>query len=280
MTAWLDERLDELRVLPHVVAYEWRKASAFRLGLVIREVLRGLGRPVVALFVYVAMFASLPANVKDIGGYSLHQLIGYLVWTSVIYKCLTDERSLDVAEQIFDGYITKYLVMPIGFFTLVLGRFVQLTGLQLIASVLFWCAGAALLPEYWPYPSSAGAFASACVLVLLGAYCYLLAHFILSCLAFWLDVVWSLVHMFRFVASFVSGLLVPIALMPDAVNEAFRFLFPYWTLFAPAELLLGRMPVADAYAGVLVLCAWIASLQAIAAITWRRGIARFAGAGA
>jgi ABC-2 type transport system permease protein len=270
--------LDELRVLPHVVAYEWRKASAFRLGLLIREVLRGLGRPAIAMLVYIAMFESSGASA--IHGYSLNQLLSYLVWTSVIFKCLTDEKSLDISEQIFDGYITKYLVMPVSFFTLVLGRFVQLTGLQLISSLLFWCVGAALFPWFWPYPSSALALGQALVLVMLGAYCYLLAHFILCCLAFWLDVVWSLLHMFRFVASFVSGLLVPISLMPHAVNDAFRYLFPYWTLFAPAELLLGRMSGEHVLHGVLVLSAWIVALQWLARFTWRRGVARFAGAGA
>jgi len=270
--------LDELRVLPHVVAYEWRKASAFRFGLVTRELLRGVGRPVVAIFLFIAMFAS--SGVHELSGYTLNELLAYLVWTSVIFKCLTHEKSLDVADQIFDGYITKYLVMPVSFFTLVLGRFVQLTGLQLISSVLFWCAGAALAPSFWPYPSSALALAQALLLVLLGAYCYLLVHFILSCLAFWLDVVWSLLNMFRFVTSFVSGLLVPIAMMPDAVHGGLRYLFPYWTVFAPAELLLGRMTGDQVAHGVLVLAAWIVVLQALAAITWRRGIARFAGAGA
>ena len=131
----------------------------------------------------------------------MEQLLSYLVWTAIATKCLPDEKSLDVAEQIFDGYITKYLVMPISFFTLVLGRFVQLTVVQLIASLLFWCAGAALFSWFWPYPVSALALAQALVLVLLGGYCYLLAHYIICCLAFWLDVVWSLVHMFRFVAA-------------------------------------------------------------------------------
>ena len=268
----------DLRVLPHVIAYEWRKASAFRVGLVVREMLRGLGRPAVALFVYFAMFES--SGARELGGYTLPALVGYLVWTAILYKCLTDEHSLDVHEQIFDGYITKYLVMPVGFFTLVLGRFVQLTGIQLLSAVLFWCAGALLLPDYWPYPSSALAFAQAFLLLGLGAYCYLLVHFILCCLAFWLDVVWSLLNMFRFIASFVSGVLVPVAFMPEAVQAAFRWLFPYWTLFAPAELLLGRMGTPDAIQGAAVLCVWIVALQLLASTVWRRGIARFAGAGA
>jgi len=268
----------ELRVLPHVVAYEWRKASAFRMGLVIREGLRGVGRPIVALFVYVAMFES--SGLRELSGYSLRELLAYLVWTSVIFKCLTDEKSLDIAEQIFDGYITKYLVMPLGFFTLVLGRFFQLTALQVVASSFFWALGAVLLPAYWPYPVSALAFVQALVLVGLGAYCYLLAHFILSCLAFWLDVVWSLLGMFRFVSMFVSGTLVPVAMMPGAVQHAFSYTFPYWTVFAPAELLLGRMSGERWTAGLITLGVWIVALQWLASWVWRRGTERYAGAGA
>lgn len=268
----------ELRVLPHVVAYEWRKASAFRLGLLLREGLRGIGRPLVTMFVYIAMFES--SGARELSGYSLHALLSYLIWTSVIFKCLTDERSLDVAEQIFDGYITKYLVMPLGFFTLVLGRFFQLTALQVVASALFWLAGALLLPAYWPYPVSALAFGQALALVALGAYCYLLAHFILSCLAFWLDVVWSVLAMFRFVSMFVSGTLVPVAMMPQLVQHAFSYTFPYWTVFAPAELLLGRMGGDRFTEGLLVLGAWTVLLQLLASFVWQRGLARFAGAGA
>ena len=63
----------------------------------------------------------------SIRGYRFPDLVAYLVWTAAIYKCLSDERTLDLAEQIFDGYITKYLVMPISFFTLLSGRFLQFT---------------------------------------------------------------------------------------------------------------------------------------------------------
>jgi len=166
------------------------------------------------------------------------------------------------------------------FFTLVLGQFVQFTSLQLIASLACWGIGAIALPDHWPYPSSALALLQAFALVGLGAYCYFLASYILSCLAFWLDVVWSLLAMFRFISMFVAGVLVPVALMPDAVQSAFRYTFPYWTVFAPAELLIGRMASDQVATGACVLVAWVVVLQLTAAWVWRRGVARFAGAGA
>jgi ABC-2 type transport system permease protein len=268
----------QARLLPHVVAYEWRKATAFRVGFLLREVLRGLARPAVMIVVYYAMFRGSGAT--DFRGYRFEDLVAYLIWSSILHKCLSDERTFDVAEQIFDGYITKFLVMPVSYFTLIWGRFVQLTLLQLASAVGFWCLGALLLPQHWPYPASPLALAQALTLLLLGGACYLLVHFILNCLAFWLDVVWSLLGMFRFVSAFVCGLIVPVALMPDAVGSAFRWLFPYWTVFAPAELLLGRKGSDEFVLGAAVLAVSLALLQALALLVWKRGLLRYSGVGA
>ena len=268
----------ELGVLPHVVAYEWRKETAFRVGFLLRGVLAGLARPAVMALVYYAMFHSSGAT--SFRGYRFPDLVAYLVWSAAITKVLINERTLDIGEQIFDGYVTKYLVMPVSFFTLVWGRFVQYTALQLVSSLLFWCAGALLLPAYWPVPVSALAFGQALLLFLLGACCYLTVHLVVQLLAFWLDVVWSLVNMFQFVANFIAGVIVPVALMPDAVQHVFRATFPYWTVFAPVEILLGRQGGADFASGVLVLGTWLVALQLIALLTWRRGVRRYSGVGA
>jgi ABC-2 type transport system permease protein len=267
----------ELRILPHVVAYELRKATAFRVGFLLRELLRGVGRVAVMGCVYFAMFES--SGAEHFRGYRFPDLIGYLVWTLALQRCLTDDRTLDLAEQIFDGYVTKYLVMPVSFFTLLWGRFVQFTSVQLAASVLCWLVGALLLPSLWPDAPSPLALLQALTLLLLGAACYLLAHFILNCLAFWLDVVWSLLSMFRFISMFVAGALVPVSLMPPAADAAFRWLFPYWTVFAPAEILLGRMGTAEFARGVLVLSVSVVLLHWLALVVFHRGLARYSGVG-
>jgi ABC-2 type transport system permease protein len=267
----------EIRLLPHVAMYEWRKTTAFRLGFLLREVLRGVARPVVMILVYFAMFRS--SGAESFSGYRFEDLVAYLIWGAILQKCLYEERTLDLAEQIFDGYITKYLVMPVHYFTLAWGKFLQFTLLQLASAAVFWCAGALLLPGMWPYPVSALALVQALVLLLLGAACYQAAHFILNCLAFWLDVVWSLLAMFRFVSIFVAGLIVPVALMPDWVDAPFRALFPYWSVFAPAEILLGRQDSSDFALGVAVLLASLALLNGLALVVWRRGLERHAGVG-
>ena len=274
----LRELRSQLKLLPAVIAYEFRKATAFRAGFVLREVLVGIARPAVMAAVFYAMFRSSGAD--EIRGYSYADLIAYLVWSAAITKVLINERILDVAEQIFDGYITKYLVMPVSFFTLAAGRFVQFTAVQIGCAALFYALGAVLAPAYWPVPVSLLAVAQAFALLVLGACCYWLTSLCLQLLAFWLDVVWSLTNMFIFVANFVAGVIVPVAMMPDAVQRVFRLTFPYWTVFAPVELLLGRMHGADFREGLFVVGLWLLALIALVRRTWRRGVLRYAGVGA
>lgn len=269
---------DELRLLPHVVGYELRKATAFRAGFVLRELLRGVARPGIMILVYLAMFRG--GGLEEIRGRTFLDLVQYLIWTAALQKCLTDERSLDLGEQIFDGYVSKYLVLPVSYFTLLWGKFLQFTGVQLATAILFWVVGAVAVPAWWPLPESAVAVLQAGALVVLGACCFLLAHFILCCLAFWLDVVWSLLAMFRFVSLFVSGMLIPAALMPLPVQRVFALLFPYWTVNAPVEILLGRQGSPEFLRGLVVLGLSLAILQVAAWAVWHRGLRRYSGVGA
>ena len=54
-------------------------------------------------------------------------------------------------------------------------------------------------------------------------------------------------------ALFVAGAVLPVMMMPEGVVAGLRWLFPYWTLAAPAELFLGRQGHADFGRGVLTL---------------------------
>ena len=48
--------------------------------------------------------------------------------------------------------------------------------------------------------------------MLLGGYCFVLAYFCLNAAAFWLDVVWTLLIMMRFITGFVGGLVLPVSI--------------------------------------------------------------------
>jgi ABC-type uncharacterized transport system permease subunit len=146
-------------------------------------------------------------------------------------------------------------------------------------AIAVWSIGLVALPQWWPKPVSAVAFVQAATLVLLGSYCYFLACFIVNTLAFWLDVVWTLFAMSSFVYGFIAGVLVPVSIMPAPMRAAFHWLFPYWAVSAPVEIFLGRIGDAEFARGVCVLAATIVVLELVRQTLWRRGLARYTGAG-
>jgi ABC-2 type transport system permease protein len=265
------------RLVAVAAGYEMRKATAFRVGFLLREVLVGLPRPVVMSLVYLAIYRS--NGRQDLAGFSFEQMVGYLILAALLMKLVPHEWLFDLADQIFEGYVTKFLVMPFPYFALVLGRWLQYLAVQVAMVVSFWIAGALLLPAWWPVPAQGFALLQAAVLVLLGGYCFVLTYFCLNALAFWLDVVWTLLIMMRFITGFVGGLVVPVSIMPEPLQRVFGFAFPYWTISAPAELLLGRLHSDDFLRGLLVLGVTALLLQGLAFVVWRRGLARYQGAG-
>ena len=265
------------RLVRSVALYELRKATAFRVGFLVREVMRGVNRPAVMILVYLAMMRS--SGQERLGDFTFPELMSYLILVATFHKVVLHERAFELSQQIFEGYITKYLVMPVRYFSLVLGRHVQYTVLQVAVAALFYATGAVLVPGHWPRPASLVAAVEALCLVVIGSYCFLLMFYIIHTLAFWLDVVWTLLVGSRFVTDFIAGTIVPVALMPPGVQRVFHWLFPYWTLSAPIEIFMGRLPSDAFWRGLAVLLGSAVVLELVRATLWRRGIRRYAGSG-
>jgi ABC-2 type transport system permease protein len=265
------------RLLRLAVEYEFRKVAVFRVGFLVREVLRGIWHPVIMVCVYVAIYRS--SGVETIRGWTFDEIVSYLILVATFHKLVFHERVLDLGTQIFEGYFTKYLVMPFRFFILPLGRWVQFTLMQTVLAGLFWAAGSLAIPEIWPSPASFVAVLQAASLVLLGSFCYLELYFILNALAFWLDIVWTLLVMSRFVTGFIAGMLIPVSQMPPVCGQIFFWLFPYWTVSAPIEIFLGRIGTPEYRNGLLVLTGSLIVLETIRRLVWKRGTRQYTGTG-
>lgn len=265
-------------LLRQATVYELRKQLTFRVGFFVREISHGVVEPLVMLFVFHALYRSAGEGAA-FRGWSLDDLVQYVAGLLVVRKIVFHNRALDLATQIFEGRVTKYLVMPMDYFVLAKARWVQYTLLQLVLGTLTWCIGALLAPEHWLWPVSAGATAVALAFVLLGSWCCMLLYFVLNSLAFWLDVVWTLVMMAWFVIAFTGGALMPVSQMPEALHAVLRFGFPYWAISAPIEVAMGRLGAGEIALGFGVLGASLVALETVRRAVWRRGLAHYGGAG-
>ena len=266
-----------LQVLARASQYELRKVTVFRMGFLVREVLNGVIQPVSMTAVYWALYRG--DTTLELRGWTLPDLLAYLIGIAIFAKLVFHGRVLDVSEQIFQGYFTKYLVMPLPFALLPLARWVQYTVVQLAVVSVLWGIGAAIGPSWWPYPVDARAVLEALALALVGSLCFFELYLIVNLLAFWLDVVWSLIVMSQFVTDFFGGRFVPVSQMPEPLARAFEALFPYWAIAAPVERFLGRLDSSDTARGLVVLSVSFLVLEGLRRVVWLRGTRQYTGAG-
>lgn len=267
------------RLLFQSAGYELRKHMQFRVGFLVREVLNGTVEPLCMLFVYTAIYKSAGAGDGSLRGWSYDEILRYIAGLLVMKKILFDNRALQIASEIFEGRITKYLVMPFPYFVLIQGRFLQYTLMQLGVASVVWCIGYGIAGDAWLVPVSWTAAMQAVTLALIGSYCCFLLYVILNTLAFWLDVVWSLLVLSWFVVAFTGGATIPVSQMPAFLSGVFMKMFPYWTISAPIEVLMGRLGTPDFLRGLGILAVWLVVLETARRVTWRRGLAKYVGAG-
>ncbi len=273
----------DFALLGKAVGYEFRKRIQFRTGFFVREVLNGVVQPLVMLFVYAALYKSASSS-GDVGeaalrNWTFDEILKYVGGLLIVMKLTFSNRGLDLSTEIFEGRITKYLTMPVRYFVLLQARFAQFTMMQVMVASLVWCIGYGAVGDRWLVPVSWTAAGQGVTLVLLGSYCAFLLYVTINALAFWLDVVWSLLVMVSFVISFAGGALMPVSQMPSWAATPFEYLFPYWAISAPIEILMGRLGTDAFLRGLLIVGVQLVALDLLRRFVWRRGLARYVGAG-
>ena len=105
-----------------------------------------------------------------------------------------------------------------------------------------------------------------------------LIQYTFAMFAFWLERVAAIEQFWSLLYLFLSGVIAPLELFPDAVRDFVLWTpFPYLIHF-PAALLIG-LPV-DAVKGFLAIFAWLIIFFFWNRWLWRRGLKRYSGMGA
>jgi ABC-2 type transport system permease protein len=107
-----------------------------------------------------------------------------------------------------------------------------------------------------------------------------LMQYTVAMLAFWVERAAALEQVMFLLYLFLSGMIAPLAVYPEAVRRAVLWTpFPYLIDF-PANLLIGRETAVQPWQGVGMMLAWIAVFLALNRWVWRRGLRRYSAMGA
>ena len=219
------------------------RADAF-LGL-----LMGVVRVALALLLWTAVFDGR----ASVGGMSLRMMASYYLVAIFIFQFNQSSRvASELAAEIREGRFAKYLARPVDplawFLAASAGRSAFQAAAAILAAIAAAIACLALDSSILAPLDSLGLLAAIPV-VLMGMLALALVNFMTGILAFAFQDIGSFQVGKDCVVEFLSGALIPIALLPAQVRRALS-LTPFPALASlPADLMLGRG--FEAYPGAL-----------------------------
>jgi ABC-2 type transport system permease protein len=102
----------------------------------------------------------------------------------------------------------------------------------------------------------------------------------LASIAFWVTRVTALNQLYFVAFLFLSGLAVPLPLLPGPVQNVAEWLPFYRMLGFPVELLLGRLSTEQIVTGFVAQAAWLAVAVTALNAVWARGVRQYSAVGA
>jgi ABC-2 type transport system permease protein len=240
-----------LRRYVQVAKITWKTMIAYQADTWLGAAVSGF-RVLLSFLLWSAIFAGR----EEVGGYTLPMMITYYLVASMLSRLqYQDAVAWQLANEVREGAFSKYLTRPmpvVGFFLGVgLGRWSYLAlvngGALLLWAVIFW--------QWVVLPPEPTSLVWLVVLIPLGAVCMLLFNHMIALLSLKYQDVGGLLIFKGGIIEFLSGVMVPLDLLPAPLAEALKFTPFYYIVYYPASLFLGTQSEAPVFA-VTVLLFW------------------------
>ncbi|MEO1068015.1 MAG: ABC-2 family transporter protein [Cyanobacteria bacterium J06638_6] len=180
-------------------------------------------------------------------------------------------------REVVEGKLSPYLLQPIDpvwrhFFSHVSERFARLPFALLLVGLFL------LLYPYAAWLPSLGNLLLGLLAVMLAFCLRFLMQYTFALAAFWTERASALEQFWFLLYTFLSGMVAPLALFPEAVRAVVLWTpFPYLIYF-PASLLINRP--SNVIQGFAAMVLWALLFWGLNRWLWRRGLRQYSGMGA
>lgn len=224
---------------------------------------------------WFALFKS--AGTAEINGFGIDSYLAYAVWAAFVSRITsTWMYEYRMIEEIDTGSINSLLVRPLGFFEYYMSQFMGYKVVTTAISLMFplLVCGFLGLPVLW------SRVLPALLLVLYYLFLVQTLSFMIATIAFRLNRVQSLTVAKNLALWLFSGELVPLDLFPDRIRDFLLWLPFSNAVYVPVGYITGRFGTDVYLQGWVTTTLGLLVLGPVAAWSWRRGIAQYAGTGA
>ncbi len=213
-----------------------------------------------------------------IAGFTSADFVLYYLCMLIISCFVTSHIMWEIATEIKDGGFTTHLMKPVSYFQL---TFIRNITWRIIRPLIFLPFLCLFLYFYRGYLTHATVYLGweVWAAIFLGHLVSFTFVVMMAMIAFFTQEVMSIFEIYYVPMLFLSGGLFPVSMMPDwAVRLAKIFPF-YYTVGAPTEMIVGRVPASQFMFILGMQMLWTGLSYAGARGLWAFGIKRYAAVG-
>ncbi|MFO1000155.1 MAG: ABC-2 family transporter protein [Planctomycetaceae bacterium] len=232
---------------------------------------------VTQIFLWSAIFQN--DSSRTMKGYNFGQMVSYylLVMMARAFSSMPG-LSTGIAGSIADGSVRKYLIQPVDmldhlFWHRVAHKLVYYVIAAGPFALVFWMCRAHL-PGWPAWPVTAAFVASLLMSFGIG----FLIEALIGLIAFWFLEVSSLIFIYMMLSYFLSGHMIPLELLSQWIPFVDYLPFRYLA-YAPAAIMLGKIPQEQLPMELFVQAVWIMVLFILNRVAFHRGVQRYSSFG-
>ena len=230
----------------------------------------GIINTMITIVVYLCIYKALYGDAAAIDGVTYEMVATNFVIALGLSQAFSFNEMF-LPDKINDGSITNEFLKPVNFKLRMLSENVG-EGLfkiffHFLPALLFTCVYTKLCP-----PKSLTSFVLMLVSVGFGYLILWLISFIVQTWCFWLFSVWGIITIKNVFVNVLSGSLLPLWFMPEALRRVIACT-PFASIyFTPVQIYLGELKGVDIFTNMLVQCGWIIALYLIGSVFWKKGV--------
>jgi len=225
------------------------------------------------IMLWKAIYGAQPAG-TTMGGFDMKDMVTYYFVFQMVFEltwCFIDGH--EIIPAIVQGGLTPNLMLPVSYIKYVVAKYFAYMFVPRFFTTL------ALFPPLMVCFSSDISLHLTAASVLLGIVSLIMGcvfafayHLCVGLAAFWLE---NRPPFSDLMVMFLGGMIIPIDLMPAWLQRINVFLPFQYHIYLPTKIIMGKMSVAEALAGLAIQALWVLALIGGVNLLWRRGVKRY-----
>jgi len=222
--------------------------------------------------IFILFFSAIFSERQTIGNYSLNSILIYYLTTVSLNILIISHPEWEIAENINQGFLSIFLLRPMSFFKFYVANELAYKTIRLgyLAPSLL------ILTVFFDIQKFIHINLQEVIIFLtmatLAFLIYLFIKILIGFAAFWFTEITWLLGFWESVSLLFSGLTIPIDLMPPFFQKIAAILPAKYSIYLPAQIILGRASLKEQFLGLSIQIAWLIFLIIFTKKIWRKGI--------